>query len=243
MGKKIRVQRRGRGAPTFKASTHKRVAPTHYVSLTKTNNEAVKAVIEDLVHESGRGSPLAKIRFKNTVFFNVAAEGISKGQEIQLGTAAPIGIGNILPVGKIPSGTMVCNIELSPGDGGKLVKSSGTYATIVAHTPEGTLVKLPSGKSTYFKNSCRATIGIVAGAGRTDKPFLKAGKKLAWLRSKGRLYPITSGIAMNAVDHPHGGGRHKSTSLKPTTVSRTAPPGQKVGMIASRQTGRRKRRK
>ncbi len=243
MGKRIRVQRIGRGSSTFKALTHKRVAPTHYISSEEIKNEvSSKAVIEELFHESGRGAPVAKIRYKNDVFYNVASEGIFIGQEIQLGNNASTGLGNILSLGQIPPGTLICNIELSPGDGGKLVKSSGTYATVIAHTPEGTLIKLPSGKSSYFNDLCRSTIGVVSGAGRTDKPFLNAGNRLVWLRSKGRIYPITKGIAMNPAYHPHGGGSHTSQSMRPTTVSRTAPPGQKVGIIAARQTGRKKRR-
>ena len=243
MGKRLRVQRRGRGSSTFRALTHKRVAPTRYISSAKTKGEASpKAVIEGLVHEPGRGAPIAKIRYNNDIFYNIAPEGVFIGQEIQLGNNASTGLGNILSLGQIPPGALICNIELSPGDGGKLVKSSGTYATVVAHTSEGTLIKLPSGKSNYFNGFCRATIGVVAGAGRTDKPFLNAGKRLAWLRSKGRIYPITKGIAMNPAFHPHGGGSHTSQSMRPTTVSRTAPPGQKVGIIAARQTGRKKRR-
>ena len=242
MGKRIRVQRRGRGSSTFRALTHKRVAPTRYISLAETKNEeSPTAMIEDLVHEPGRGAPIAKIRYKNGVFYNVAPEGVFIGQEIQLDKAST-GLGNILPLGQVPPGTLVCSIELSPGDGGKLVKSSGTYATVVAHTSEGTLIKLPSGKSKYFNDSSRATIGVVAGAGRTDRPFLTAGKRLAWVRSKGRTYPTTKGIAMNPAFHPHGGGSHTSQSMRPTTVSRMAPPGQKVGLIAARQTGRKKRR-
>ena len=243
MGKRIRVQRRGRGGPTFRASTHKRVAPVHYLPASKTKGEGASlAIIEELTHEPGRGAPLIKVRLEDDVFYNVAPEGVSIGQNIQMGDSASIGLGNILILGQIPPGTIVCNLELSPGDGGKMAKSSGNYATVVSHTPEGTLVKLPSKRSVYFNDSCRATIGVVAGAGRTDKPFLRAGKRLAWLKSKGRMYPITKGIAMNAAFHPHGGGSHTSQSMRPTTVSRMAPPGQKVGLIAARQTGRKKRR-
>lgn len=244
MGKKIRVQRRGRGSPTFKASTHKRVAPSRYLPLKGMDREEPKkAVVEELIHEPGRGSPLIKARTKNKVFHIVAPEGVSVGQELQSGETAPIAIGNILPLGQIPSGTLVCNLELSPGDGGKIAKASGTYATVVAHTPEGTLVKLPSKKSVYLNPRCRAAIGVISGAGRVSKPFVKAGKHAAWLAAKGKIYPRTKGVAMVAASHPHGGGAHKSSSLKPTTVSRTAPPGQKVGLIAARQSGRKKRRR
>lgn len=240
MGKKLRVQRRGRGGPTFRASTHKRVASSHYASMASIKESLlVKAKVEDLIHEPGRGAPLAKSRLESgKVFHVVAPEGIEVGQEIQIGPSAQPAIGNIMPVGEIPPGALLCNLELRPGDGGKLVRSSGTYASLVSHTSEGTLIKLPSGKSMYLDDLCLATIGITSGAGRTDKPFLKAGKAQAWMSAKGRVYPTTKGVAMNPVSHPHGGGSHKSQSLRPTTISRTAPPGQKVGLIAARRTGR-----
>lgn len=245
MGKRIRVQRRGRGSPTFRSPTHKRVAMSRYISMEHAQGDMlVKAVVEDLIHEPGRGAPLAKNRTKSgKVFHVVAPEGIAISQEIQFGSSAETAIGNILPLGKISPGTFICNLELSPNDGGKLVRSSGTYASIVSHSSEGTLVKLPSGKSLYLDDRCRATIGVVSGSGRTDKPFLTAGKKKAWMNAKGRIYPITRGVAMNAASHPHGGGSHKSKSLKPTTTSRNAPPGQKVGLIAARQSGRSKRKR
>jgi large subunit ribosomal protein L2 len=149
-------------------------------------------------------------------------------------------VGNILPVGKIPEGTMVCNIELKPGDGGKIAKSSGAYATVVAHTAQGTLIKLPSGKTRYVSDYCRATIGVVTGAGRTEKPFLKAGAKFHLMRARGRKYPRTRGKAMVAAVHPYGSS--KRSARKVTTVSRNAPPGKKVGLIAARGAGRRKKR-
>lgn len=245
MGKRIRVQRRGRGSPTFKASTHKRAAQSRYISLESVKEVTiVKARVEQLLHDPGRGAPLVQNRLESGKTFHIVApEGIAVGQEIQIGPNAPPAIGNVIPLGKIPSGTLVCNLERLPGDGGKLVRSSGTYASVVSHTPEGTHIKLPSGKSMYLNDNCLATIGVVSGAGRTEKPFLKAGTKRAWMTAKGRIYPLTRGVAMNAVSHPHGGGSHKSRSLKPTTVARTAPPGQKVGLIAAKQAGRGRRRR
>lgn len=245
MGKRIRAQRRGRGSPTFKALTHKRVAPAKYPPLTEIERKSsLTGVVEELLHESGRGSPIAKIRLESgEVYHNVVPEGVSIGQKVELGASAPAYIGNVLPIGRMPSGSIVSNIELSPGDGGKVARSSGAYATVVAHTPEGTMVKLPSGRSIYINDKCRATIGVVSGGGRTEKPFLKAGAKAKWAEAKGRTYPTTKGVSMIAAAHPHGGGRHRSSSLRPTSASRGAPPGQKVGMIAPRQTGRKKRRR
>ncbi|RLI21753.1 50S ribosomal protein L2 [Candidatus Bathyarchaeota archaeon] len=243
MGKRIRVQRRGRGAPTWRASTHKRVAPAEYPPVMKSEIDAyVKAKVVDLVHDPGRGAPLAEIKTESgQVFYTVAVEGMYKGQEIMMGSKAPIDIGNIIPVGNIPEGTMICNIELLPGDGGKLARSSGAYATVVAHTAEGTIIKLPSGKTQYINDLCRATIGVVSAAGRVDKPFMKAGAKYHWMKAKGHKYPRTRGRAMIAAVHPYGSS--KRSARKVTTVSRNAPPGQKVGLIAAKSTGRRKRRR
>ena len=206
--------------------------------------ELIKATVEELLHEPGRGAPLSKNKLASgQVFHIIAPEGIAVGQEIQIGSSAQLAIGNILPLEKIVPGTFLCNLELHPGDGGKLVRSSGTSASLVSHTPEGTLVKLPSGKSLYLDGHCLATIGVASGAGRTDKPFLKAGKAQHWMEAKGRVYPRSKGVAMNPVSHPHGGGSHKTQSLRPTTISRSAPPGQKVGLIAARQTGRSRKKR
>ncbi len=243
MGKKIRVQRRGRGSPTFRASTHKRVAPAQY-PLTMAGGEYLEkvtnGVIEGFVHDAGRGTPLALIRFEDGQrCCTVVPEGVHEGQRIQIGGRAAVEVGNILPLGRIPEGTMICNIELRSGDGGRITKSSGTYATVVTHTPQGTMVKLPSGKSKYLDGNCRATIGVVSGAGRLEKPFLKAGQMFHAMKAKGHKYPRTRGRAMVPAVHPFGSS--KRSARVGTTTSHGAPPGQKVGLIASRGTGRRKK--
>jgi len=200
----------------------------------------INGVIEELVHDPGRGAPLALIRFENgETCYTVVPEGVYTGQQIQIGGKASAEVGNIIPVGKIPEGTMVCNIELRPRDGGKIAKSSGAYATVVAHTAQGTIVKLPSGKTKYISDYCRATIGVASGAGRTEKPFLKAGEKFHLMKAKGRKYPRTRGRAMVAAVHPYGSS--KRSARKVTTTSHGAPPGQKVGLIAARGTGRKKK--
>jgi large subunit ribosomal protein L2 len=201
---------------------------------------STRGVIEDFVHDPGRGTPLALIRFENgKVCYNVVPEGVYSTQQIQMGGNAPVEVGNILPMGKIPEGTMVCNIELRPGDGGKIAKSSGAYATVVTHTAQGTIIKLPSGKSKYIDDHCRATIGVVSAAGRTEKPFLKSGAKFHLMKAKGHKYPRTRGRAMIAAAHPYGSS--KRSARKGTTTSHGAPPGQKVGLIAARGTGRKKK--
>jgi len=242
VGKRIRVQRRGRGGSTFRATTHKRVAPARYPPTTKLKefDSAFNCVIEELVHDPGRGTPLGLIRSEDgQTFFTVVPEGVYEGKQIQIGGKAAVDVGNIMPLGKIPEGTMVCNVELRPGDGGKLSKSSGSYATVVTHTPNGTIIKLPSGKAKYVADYCRATIGVVSASGRTDKPFLKSGAKFHLMRARGRKYPRTSGRKMVAAVHPYGSS--KRSARKATTTSHGAPPGQKVGLIAARGTGRKKK--
>jgi large subunit ribosomal protein L2 len=245
MGKRIRVQRRGRGGSTYRASTHKRVAPAKYppaMTPKETFESVVNGVVEALVHDPGRGAPLALVRFENgETCYTVTPEGVFEGQEIGFGGKASADVGNIIPLGKIPEGTMVCDIELRPGDGGKMAKSSGAYATVVGHTPQGTMIKLPSGRTRYINDQCRATIGVVSGAGRTEKPFLKAGEKFHLMKAKGHKYPRTRGRAMIAAVHPYGSS--KKSARKGTTVSHGAPPGQKVGLIGASGAGQKKRRK
>ena len=239
MGKKILVQRRGKGSPVFRAATHKRIAPARYPTLSE---QVFHAIVEDILHEPGRSAPLAHIRLENgESYYTVAVENLHIGQRISFGDEAPLEKGSVLPLRSVPPGTLVCNVERRPGDGGKLVRSSGGYATVVAHVGPWTTLKLPSKKNMEVGSLCRATIGTVAGGGRLEKPFLKAGERNAKFRAKGQKYPKVKGVSMIAASHPHGGGRHKR-SMKPTSVSRTAPPGQKVGLIAPKRTGSKKKK-
>jgi large subunit ribosomal protein L2 len=237
------VQRRGRGSPTFTASTHKRVAPVQYPPMSAKQQEGViNGQVKAIIHDPGRGAPMVAVKLETgETYYSVVPEGVYEGQPTQIGGEASVDIGNVLPLGKIPEGTMVCNIELSPSDGGKLARSSGSYATVVGHTPEGTIVKLPSGSTKYVNDLCRATVGVIAGAGRVEKPFLKAGNKFHLMKAKGHMYPRTRGIAMIAAAHPYGSS--KKGGRKVTTVSRNAPPGKKVGLIAARSAGSRRKRR
>tara|TARA_Y100000310_G_scaffold278642_1_gene297195 strand:+ start:17291 stop:17830 length:540 start_codon:yes stop_codon:yes gene_type:complete len=164
--------------------------------------------------------------------------GIKVGDEITVG-GTELKPGNVLKLEEIPEGTLIHNIELRPGDGGKLVRTSGSSAKVVAKTETQVRVLLPSKKEKIFKPGCRAAIGVLAGSGRTDKPFLKAGTRMKKMRARNKLYPKVCGISMNAVDHPFGG---KCSHIKgrPTLSPRNAPPGRKVGKIAPRRTGKKK---
>ena len=240
MGKKIKVQRRGRGGSQFKARKVGKIASSKY---PKNTNTTEKGKLKILQHEPGRGAPLAYIEFEEGEgFYTSAIEGTYIDQEIEVGPSAEAKVGNVLPLGNIPEGTMVCNIELTPGDGGKLARSSGSHATIITHDKKHTVVKLPSKRNIRVPNNSRATIGIISGGGRLEKPFMTAGQKFHKKKAKGHKYPVAHGVKMAAASHPHGGGRHRRPG-KSTTVSRHAPPGAKVGLIAARNSGKRQRRR
>ncbi|HII85894.1 TPA: 50S ribosomal protein L2 [Candidatus Bathyarchaeota archaeon] len=245
MGKRIRVQRRGRGGSTYRASTHKRVAPAKYpmeIAVKQIYDASVRGVIEEFLHDPGRGAPLSFVRFDNGVTcYTLAPEGVFLGQQIGFGGRASVDVGNVIPLGRIPEGTMICNLELKPGDGGKLARSSGAYTTVVGHTPQGTMIRLPSGRTRYVNDNCLATVGVISAGGRTEKPYLKAGEAFHMMRAKGHKYPRTRGRAMVAAVHPFGSS--KRSARKGTTTSHGAPPGQKVGLISARGTGRRQKKR
>jgi large subunit ribosomal protein L2 len=193
----------------------------------------------DIMHNPGSTTPLAMVTLSNGDSTKLYAyEGMRVGEKIRFTAQSVIKSGNVLPLSSIPQGAPVFNIEGQPGDGGKFVRAAGDYATIVSHERDGVIVKLPSGKHKKFLAGCRATVGLTAGGGRGEKPFLKAGKVHHAVRPTGKLWPVVSGIAMNPVNHPHGGGNHPHVG-RPKTVARGASPGRKVGSIAAKRTGRR----
>ena len=201
----------------------------------------LRGIVKEIVHDPGRGAPLAKVvfrdpyRYKHRTETFIANEGMYTGQFIYAGKKANLTVGNILPLGAVPEGTIVSNVEEKVGDRGALGRSSGNYVIVIGHNPdEGkTRLKLPSGAKKIVPSSARGMVGVVAGGGRIDKPILKAGRAYHKYRVKRNSWPRTRGVAMNPVDHVHGGGNHQHIG-KASTVSRYAVPGQKVGLIAAR---------
>ncbi len=235
MGKRLRVQRSGRGTPTYRARTTKLKGAVELPS----GRKETKAKVVDIIHDPGRSAPVARIRYPNDEErLILAPEGLKVGDEIECGISASIKPGNVLPLSEIPEGAPVYNIESQPGKGGEFARASGTNATLMTHDVGQAIVQLPSGEIRSFNPNCRATIGIVAGGGRKEKPFVKAGKRHLAMKGRGKLYPRVSGVAMNVVDHPFGSGRGRHVG-RPRTVGRDAPPGQKVGLIRARRTGKR----
>ncbi|MFC6864672.1 50S ribosomal protein L2 [Halomicroarcula sp. GCM10025817] len=236
MGRRIQGQRRGRGSPTFRAPSHRYKADLAHRKVE--DGDVVAGTVVDIEHDPARSAPVAAVEFEDgDRRLVLAPEGVGVGDELQVGVSAEIAPGNTLPLAEIPEGVPVCNVEGSPGDGGKFARASGVNATLLTHDRNVAVVKLPSGEMKRLDPQCRATIGVVAGGGRTDKPMVKAGNKYHKMKARGTKWPNVRGVAMNAVDHPFGGGGRQHPG-KPKSVSRNTPPGRKVGDIASKRTGR-----
>ena len=188
-----------------------------------------------LCRVSRAGAPLAEVSFRSRYKFGtekavfIAAEGMYSGQFVYAGVKAQIAVGNVLPISKIPEGSVVSNVELYPGDRGSLGRASGTYCIVVTHNEDTgrTQIRLPSGMKKTVDNRVRAMIGLVAGGGRMDKPLLKAGAAYHKYRVKRNEWPKVRGVAMNPVEHPHGGGNHQHIGHA-STCRRDAPPGAKA---------------
>jgi len=243
MGRVIRAQRKGRGSVFKSHTTHRKGAAKHRSIDFAERAGYLRGLVREIVHDPGRGAPLAKVVFRNPYKYKVdketfiAAEGMYTGQFIYVGKKASLTVGNVLPVGQMPEGTVVCNVEEKLGDRGALARASGKYCTIVGHADNTTQLKMPSGKKKSVPLLSRAMVGVVAGGGRIEKPILKAGRAYYAAKSKRNCWPKVRGVAMNPVEHPHGGGNHQHIG-HPATVGRHTPHGAKVGLIAARRTGR-----
>ena len=231
MGSPIKTQRRGKGSPNYQSNSHLSKGDV------ETRNAELEGTVVDIQHDPGRTAPVAVVEFEDGEERNILApENLQVGEDIQIGVSAEVEEGNTLPLAEIPEGVPIHNIELQPNDGGKMVRSSGTYAFVVTHEKDGVRIRLPSKEFKKLDKECRATVGKVAGGGRKDKPFVKAGNKHKAMKAKGKKYPTVSAVAMNAVDHPFGGSAKPG---QPKTVSKSASPGSKVGSIGARNSGKK----
>ncbi len=233
MGKRIRAQRKG-SSPRYRVNSHRFPGRNR---LPNIRDEMVE--VTELIHSPVHTAPLARVkRESGEESLIVATEGISVGQNLAFGDNVTLRPGNVTTIGNIPEGTPVNNLELRPGDGGKVARSGGASCVVESRMEGGRIrVRLPSGKTKDLPEKCRATIGVLAGHGRSEKPLMKAGAAHYKAKARGKQYPKVSGVAMNPVDHPHGGGNHQAVH-GPNSVARGAPPGSKVGHIAPSRTGR-----
>jgi large subunit ribosomal protein L2 len=232
MGKRIISQARGHGSRTYlvrrSAYSYK---PAYPIRLSG------EWEVVNMMTEAGHTAPMIKLRnSEGRTFYGFAAKGIYVGKKITIGNT---NIGDVAELSKLQNGTKVFNIELRPNDGGKLVRTGGNSATIMNNDGKTVKIMMPSKQEKIFPLECRATIGEIAGQGRLEKPILKAGTQFWIKKSRNKLWPRTSAVKMNIIDHPFGSGRGKRPKSK--IVKRMASPGQKVGHLRPRRTGRTKK--
>jgi large subunit ribosomal protein L2 len=196
----------------------------------KRSKDAIPAKIAAIEYDPNRSARIALLNYRDgEKRYILAPAGAKVGDLIESGPKADIKIGNCLPIANIPLGTVLHNIELRPGEGGKLVRSAGGSAQLMAKEGEYAQVRMPSGEVRKILIVCRATIGQLGNVDHENEVVGKAGRK----RHRG-IRPSVRGIAMNPVDHPHGGGEARSTSGRPPTT----PWGQ---MTMGKKTRRNKR--
>lgn len=231
MGKRIIQQRRGRGTPTYRVRRRSFRFRVGYPK--KLEGEGI---VLKLFNSPAHTSPLAKIKSSGGIFYIPAFKGMIEDQKISFGKE--IQDGNILRLKEMPIKTKIYNIESRPGDGGVFIRTGGSFAEINRIGEKGVFVLMPSKKEKLFNFNCRASIGKIAGEGRLLKPIIKAGKQHYIKKSKNRLWPRTSAVKMNVIDHPFGSGRGKR--IKSKIAKRNAPPGKRVGLIRPKRTGKKK---
>ncbi len=237
MGKRLKQQRRGKGGFAFRKPPNTFKADVNFNSLR--SGKLIGEVME-FIDDPGHSAPLMVVKYENgSENTLIAPEGIRVGDRIEDGNGADISLGSITTLGAIPDGVPVYNIEMAPGDGGRISRSAGSYATVMAHSGNKVTVLLPSKHMLEIDPACRAEIGAVAGGGRKTQPIMKAGKNFYIKHAINARWPVNRGVKSNPVDHPFGGKQHHKGAS--SMVSRNAPPGAKVGHIAARRIGRKKR--
>ena len=231
MGKRIISQARGHGGPAY------RVRRSAFLYKVKYPQHVGVATLIKLVHSPAHSAPLMKILAGKEVFFNPAFNGACVGQELMIGSGTTPG--SVLYLREAQVGNQVYNIEVNPGDGGKMIRSAGSSAIVNKKLEHNKVALLmPNKREVIVSGDCRATLGTIAGDGKNQKPFIKAGAKWYKMKARNKLYPRTSAVKMNAIDHPFGSGRGKR--IKPKIAKRNAPAGARVGHIRPRRTGRSK---
>jgi large subunit ribosomal protein L2 len=235
MGHRITTQSRGKGGPTYRAPSHRYKAELKHIG---DDTQKITGTVIDIEHDPARNAPIALVKLETgEKVYMLVTEGLGIGESVLWGSAGEVKNGNTLTLQNIPTGTYICNIEARPNDGGKFVRSSGVQAVVVDKSEDRVGIRMPSGKTKWFNARCRATVGIVAGGGRVEKPFVKAGNKYHKMQNTASNWPRVRGVAMNVIDHPFGGGGHQHTG-RPKTVARGTSPGRTVGHVAARRTGK-----
>ena len=172
----------------------------------KRNKDDMFATVVGIEYDPNRSANIALIKYEDgTLSYILAPQGLKDGDKVISGAKADIKPGNCMPIESIPVGTLIHNIELNPGQGGKMVRAAGQSAQLMAKEEKYSHVRLPSGEMRLVLTRCRATIGTLGNAEHENIKIGKAGRK----RHMG-IRPTVRGSVMNPVDHPHGGGEGRA---------------------------------
>jgi large subunit ribosomal protein L2 len=213
----------------------------------KRTKDGVPARVASIEYDPNRSASIALLNYADgDKRYILAPQGLRVGAQVVSGEGADIAPGNSLPLARIPTGTVVHNVELVPGRGGRLGRAAGTAIQVVAKEGPMVSLRLPSSEVRMVRGECRATVGTLSNAEHQNVKIGKAGRN----RHKGKR-PQSRGIAMNPVDHPHGGGEaHKTPGGhpvtpwgKPTLGYRTRKKGKKSDALIVRGRRRGKKRK
>ena len=172
----------------------------------KRRKDNMEATVIGIEYDPNRSANIALIQYEDgEKAYILAPQGLTDGDKVISGETADIKVGNCMPIDSIPVGTLIHNIELNPGQGGKLVRTAGQSAQLMAKEGKYATLRLPSGEMRKALVKCRATIGVIGNADHENVKIGKAGRKrhMGWR-------PEVRGSVMNPVDHPHGGGEGKA---------------------------------
>jgi large subunit ribosomal protein L2 len=227
----------GRITVRFRGGGHKRAY--RLVDFKRRTKFGVPGVVERLEYDPNRTAFIALVKYQdNELAYIIAPQRLKVGDTVVAAEKADIKPGNAMPMAAIPVGTIIHNIELKPGAGGKLARSAGTFAQLVGKDQGYAQVKLQSGELRVIRSECMASIGAVSNPDNSNQQLGKAGRN-RWLGKK----PHNRGVVMNPVDHPHGGGegrtsggRHPVTPWgKPTKGAKTRNNKRTDGLIVRRR--------
>ncbi|MCS6794331.1 MAG: 50S ribosomal protein L2 [Raineya sp.] len=184
----------------------------------------IPAQVLSIEYDPNRTAYIALVQYEDgEKRYIIAPEGLKVGMTIKSGKNVPPDLGNALPLGEMPLGTIVHNIEFRPGKGGGLARSAGTYAQVLAKEGKYVTLKLPSGEMRMILATCMATVGKVSNADHMNEQIGKAGRN-RWLG----IRPRTRGVAMNPVDHPMGGGEGRASGGHPRSRKGLLAKGKKT---------------
>ena len=208
----------------------------------KRDKSNVPGIVKAIEYDPNRSARLALIYYVDGAkSYIIAPSGLKVGQQVISGDSVPPEVGNSLPLASIPLGTIVHNIELTPGKGGQMARSAGAYAQLLAREGKYATIKLPSGEMRMVLNTCKATVGSVSNVDHMNETDGKAGRK----RWKGRR-PRVRGVVMNPVDHPMGGGEGKASGGHPRSPWGQSAKGKKTrnrNKLSSKYIVRRRKTK